>query len=106
MTITQTHLDFWQSKQPRPSWAAGLRRGPEMVSRIDSCINAHAGIRTTETTTANLMVLCRPHHADGTLVDFLERLSVNPGTSVNPRKRAALAKKWRRRLLRNRRGRS
>jgi hypothetical protein len=107
MIVTETHLRFWQSKQRQPAWTAALdaRRQPAPVTPIDSCINAHAGIRPIDHEMAahNLLVICRSHiRRGGDLVEYLRKLAWEPGTIINPELRSKYARKWAARIARDR----
>lgn len=101
MKITQTHLDFWESHQPRPSWAAKIKR-PKIypgtaVDMIDSCINIQAGRRPThgEVHLSNLISLIRCRVGIGdtrALVTYLYYLANNEDPMH--KRRAATARKW------------
>ncbi len=88
-------LDFYNARR-QPPWANKLRipDGPS----IDSVINAHAGIRVTDTQSSNLCVFIRGWQRRGEPVieRLLETAAASSGT--NPRKRSALARKWAQRL--------
>lgn len=43
MRLTQTHLAYWQSKQPIPSWGKNIKKFISVVCTIDQVVNAHAG---------------------------------------------------------------
>jgi hypothetical protein len=106
MTISQVHLDFWESKQPRPAWAQKLvsarRKYENSVDPIDACVNAHAGVRHTaaELAASNLLALCYSYRRRGCLATSLRRLSTDPGTHVNAEERRRFARRWARRLER------
>jgi hypothetical protein len=99
---------FFQSRQPVPAWvdrvyckAKRERRETEYWSSLDNVINAHAGIKTTASENAayNLLVIVR--HMRGRnkdLVHELVRISADPGCPINPKRRAAFAMKWARRM--------
>jgi hypothetical protein len=86
---------FWQAKQAAPSWAS--RFTEKVVPDVDGCVNAHTGAKVTsgELAAQNLLALLRGHRRrGGDVVQYLTQLSRVPGTSMNPEKRAAFAKKW------------
>jgi hypothetical protein len=104
LKVSQIHLDFWESKQSKPAWAPAVKRATSStVSLVDSCINAQANVSATESERAisNLAALCRGHIGRrGSLLNFLRRVAVEPGCVINPKKRAATAKRWAAKLAR------
>lgn len=99
---TQVDLDFFNSKRT-PAWADRIRRtgwrGPA-ESWSDLCVNAHAGIRPTgsELETSNMLVFVRGWMRRGESVLARLRELIDVPAGPYPRKRAALARKWIRRL--------
>lgn len=105
MFPTQTDLDFWESKR-QPAWAARIKRQavPESWKRpdmIDNVVNAHAGLRFATSSACETHNMCAfvkgwLRRGEDVIARLLE-LVANP-QGPNPPKRAALARKWARRL--------
>jgi hypothetical protein len=86
-----------QAKTKQPSWSG--RKRP--IDLIDSCVNAHAGIRMTSSQCAahNLMAIVKGwQRRKEDLVAALELTARHPQCAISPAKRAALALKWAKRL--------
>jgi hypothetical protein len=98
MKLTQTHVNFWHAHLQQPRWIAIMQdRSPA----IDACVNAHAGVRERDSTAYNLLALCEGQKRRGDLLlPFLLQVAANPGTLINPARRAAFARKWAARIKR------
>jgi hypothetical protein len=115
MRITQTHLNFWESKQHRPGWARPLldRKAAKAEQfhepdLIDLCVNAHAGAGNPWQQGAflekqahidTLISLSRRYVRKGDAKGLREMLA-NFSQAGHERfhRRAALARKWLARL--------
>lgn len=116
MILRKIHVEYWQAKKAMPRFAKRLYTSflkrptvADPMKLIHGCINAHAeesdSLRRMDAN--NLMSLCRSViQRKEDLVELLRRLSVDPGTVINPRRRAAYARKWGERILKQRRKRA
>ncbi len=90
-------LDFFNTKR-MPHWAKLLATFP---GAIDTCVNAHAGLRVTSGQCAahNLLVIIRGMGRRGKDIgQALAHIAEYPECAISPEKRAAFALKWARRL--------
>ena len=104
MNITKTHLDFWLEKN-KPKWTKRMKKPfyPSFmpsINLIDAVVNANASLKSAknEADIHNTLWLARSAQKRGELRLMLAKLSVEPGTIINPQKRAALCKKWLKKL--------
>ncbi len=101
----QTDLDFYQSKRT-PRWSARIRRHPYSESRtswVDRLVEAHAKVRPTsgELTAHNLLSILRSQRRRGEdLEASLRTIAEHPECMIDPKKRAAFARKWAERMTR------
>lgn len=115
MRLTAVHVEFWQSFQPVPAWVRGVqgaqakargRIGAADPPAIDAVVNANAGLRRMtdgELSTQNALNLLRGvRRREPSLLPYLDRVAANPGTVIKPEHRAALFRKWARRIRRGR----
>jgi len=105
MLITKVTLD-WYRQRTCPQWAKGVIAKEHRIS-IDAVINSQAGNpdrqRDYNFSAHNLMGLCKAYIRRGELIEQLRIISLEPGTVIQPQRRAAFAKKWLNRILKNRR---
>ena len=103
MRITQTHLTFFVRRK-HPTLAAMIRKTLQPSVTIHECINAHANLRAEYLSASNLvnLVLMARKRGESDLANYLHQLSRNPGTIINPQRRAAFAKKWSARITQER----
>jgi len=107
--ITQSHVDFWARKKG-PKFLQEYYREKD-DKRNKSYLRAWVGplfdindlipsekMTDGEGAASNLLNLCRSYRKRGELREKLRRLAVNPGTVIQPQKRAAYAKKWLKRI--------
>lgn len=98
MKLTKRHLHFYWEKKGLPAWAERAELGalpvsvheliPDPESRRDPSYAAH-----------NLMSLIKSYMRQGKdIVQEFLRIADNPGTLINPNRRAALARKWAKRI--------
>ena len=103
---TATDLAFYQARN-QPRWASRIARNYTPPSRnapnIDDVINAHAGLRITDTSVINLVAFVQGWRSRGEDVLLrLHELATTDHLCATPnRKRAAFAKKWVRRIQEN-----
>lgn len=102
MRLTSTHLRYWQARKTVPSWAplAALPRLPVPNATVDECIRDHAGERVAHLDASNLLSILRLVRKRESMVPTLQRIALDPGTSIRPERRAAFARKWLRRIAR------
>lgn len=103
MNITRTTLE-WYRQKVEPKWAKQVIDKERKVN-IDAVINSQCGFGKDvdkNYVSHNLMNLCRHYRKRGVLLEELWRVAHNPGTIIEPRKRAALAKKWAKRIEKQR----
>lgn len=99
---TQADLVFWNARH-QPRWASRIkgRESPRLdFPNIDHVVNAHAGLQFTSglTETLNMLVFVSNCIRRGAPVrERLLDLAADP-CGPNPKKRAALARKWAARL--------
>lgn len=99
-----TDLEFYRHQQPLPLWARSL--GKPVVAAIgptiDDVVNAHGGIRfftNGETAALNLLSIVQSYRRrQKDLARELNRIAEEPGCLIDPKKRAAFARKWAARL--------
>ena len=110
----QIDLEFHLSKQALPVWAqkvqaaqdAKAKRAPwsaDCASTIDIIVNAHAGVRHSsgEMAAHNLLAIVRGYRRRGIdLENKLRFLAGHPECLIDPKKRAAFARKWATRIAR------
>lgn len=103
-------LEFYQSKRPIPGWAFRIQgrkvkrfwsidgmSSNNGVALIDLVVNAHAGIRGGMVA-SNILVLLREHRSRGHRLGPRLRAMAQEVDGPNGHKRAALARKWAKRL--------
>ena len=91
-------LHFYNSKKT-PAWAKKIQSN--VISSIDDCVNAHAGItsKSNEVAYHNVMVFIKGwQRRNEDVLDHLEQIAMHPECAINPEKRAAFAKRLIRRL--------
>lgn len=99
MKITKTTL-AWYRQKTKPLWAKEIIEHEKFIS-IDEVINSQTGYGKNidkHYVSHNLMSLCKSYIRRGVLLEMLRELQHNPGTLIEPQKRAAYAKKWADRL--------
>lgn len=114
MIVTRVHVEYWKTKKSTPRFAAmatgkgklSVPRARSGVDMIDACVNQHVDkykVPHYVLDASNLMSLCRSYirHGDDLLAS-LRRLSMEPGTVINPSRRMAYAKKWAQRVWQQR----
>lgn len=114
MTLNQVHVDFWTAHQPQPKWISQLkqqqaardsRHDIRAFGMIDSCVNAHAGNPERKIdkhfTSHNLLAILQMRRKRSPILPLLLEIAHTPGTSIQPGKRAAFARKWAARIKRD-----
>lgn len=107
MKLTEAHIRFWRAKKaPTPAWFKGVKAFERIAApSIDGLVNAHAGIRLKDNELAahNALAILRSmrkHAGNQGVRDWLFSMSVNPGTIIDPKRRAGYCRKWLKRIER------
>jgi|688.fasta_scaffold03312_19 hypothetical protein len=104
MNITRTTLTWFRQKT-EPRWASQLV-AKEIKTSIDEVINSQSGYGKDidrHFVAHNLMTLIRGNRKQGKdILVLLQNLENDPGTIIQPQKRSAFARKWAKRLQKQR----
>lgn len=113
MILTRADVNFWEERQVKPRWIQGVideinkDRVNIASTSVDDCINQRAqhGKRKLDTTPVqNMCNFARSHRRrNEDFLPFLDQLTKDPGTVIRPKTRSAIAKRWARRIRKNRR---
>ena len=105
MKLSRLHLLFWENQQARPGWTKTLKHGHgQHTVSIHALINEQGGVKVTDGERAAqsmfaLVKSVRRREGLAGLCRWLDEVRENPGTVITPAKRAALARRWLKRLL-------
>ncbi len=104
MRITSTHVAFWCQRSGLPRWATTITAKTDPRVTVDMLINSQVD-RANDSTkihASNLLGLLRSMRKRGEMIEGLKRMAQDPGTVINPKRRAAYCKKWLRRIEKGR----
>lgn len=95
MQITQAHLTYWQAKKTgSPKWANSLKK-PDNMPSIHALINSQTKeTRDRDYVAHNTLTILVSSRKRGVMLEKLEGMAKNPGTLINPKRRAAYCRKW------------
>lgn len=107
MKVTETHLRYWQERQPTPAWVDKIQR-PKLAwapkpgairTSIHEVINVQAGL-TKRCASMHTLPVLRKARESNTLVECL--LVFSKGDNPNTVRRARWARKWLVRIMMDR----